>query len=796
MLAHRGDAAVRLTRREAGRLAVAAIGLIVAMTVILGADFSPPRVDVQVGDLVPADIVAPGARTYESPTLTAAARKAAADAVPPQYDFTSERAITIAAAQAAAFVSAVRLLDTAFDPATTDVQRKLILDRVAGDLPTPSADFVRTMEASRWIPIRTEAARVLDGTERTELRDTEVAIVQSRLSEQMAGDLSEAERRLAADLISPLVVPNSSFSQERTQQERDRQAAAVPPVTETYLQGEILVRGGTKLTEADAMVLAAFGLDKATTDVTTLAGWFVLSALLVALLLGWIWRFRRDFWHRNNVLVLISLLLLFSTLALQLTAGRAALPFVLPLAAIPILVAVLLDAEVAIVLGALIAVVAGAVNGPSLELSTYVFLGGLAGVLGVRRGDRFQMFLQAGIVAFVVQALVVTAFSFLGERDLTGIIQLVAAAALSAGGAAVAAVGTFAVLGNVFGILTVFQLLELANPSQPLLRRLLIETPGTYHHSLMVGNLAERAAEAIGADPLLTRVAAYYHDIGKLANPVGFIENQAGGENLHDQLSPEESSQLLKAHVADGIDIAYEARLPKAIIAFIPQHHGTAMISFFHAKAREAAAEPYGGLDTEAGKHAAEAVDIRRYRHSGPKPQSREAALIMLADGVEASVRSLTSRDEPAIRGMVARIMADRMADGQFDECDLTFRDLDLIQEAFVQQLLGMYHQRVAYPQSKIVELEARRAAAGGSVAGGGGSAAGRGSAAGGGRSASQWPGSNDGGGAGRGSAGRNSAADAGWSAGRGSSADADSSAERPGPGGSGSSRKPPSSTA
>ena len=727
MLAHRGNEAVRLTRREAGRLAVAAVGLIVAMTVILGADFSPQRVDVQVGDLVPADIVAPRAMTYESPTLTAAARKAAADAVPPQYDFTSERAIAIAAAQSEAFVSAVRLLDTAFDPATIEVQRKLILDRVAGDLPSPSSDFVRTMEASRWIPVRTEAARVLDSTERTELRDTEVATVRSRLSEQMAGDLSEAERRLAADLISPLVVPNSSFSQELTQQERDRQAAAVQPVTETYLQGEILVRGGTKLTEADALVLAAFGLDKATTDVTALAGWFVLSALLVALLLGWIWRFRRDFWHRNNVLVLISMLLLFSTFALQLTAGRAALPFVLPLAAIPILVAVLLDAEVAIVLGALIAVVAGAVNGPSLELSTYVFLGGLAGVLGVRRGDRFQMFLQAGIVAFVVQALVVTAFSFLGERDLTGIIQLVAASALSAGGSAVAAVGTFAVLGNVFGILTVFQLLELANPSQPLLRRLLIETPGTYHHSLMVGNLAERAAEAVGADPLLTRVAAYYHDIGKLANPVGFIENQAGGENLHDQLSPEESAQLLKAHVADGIDIAYEARLPKALIAFIPQHHGTAMISFFHAKAREAAAEPYGGLETEAGKHAAEAVDIRRYRHSGPKPQSREAALIMLADGVEASVRSLTSRDEPAIRGMVARIMADRMADGQFDECDLTFRDLDLIQEAFVQQLLGMYHQRVAYPQSKIVELEARRAAAGsgapatrGAAAGGG----------------------------------------------------------------------------
>jgi putative nucleotidyltransferase with HDIG domain len=302
----------------------------------------------------------------------------------------------------------------------------------------------------------------------------------------------------------------------------------------------------------------------------------------------------------------------------------------------------------------------------------------------------------------------------LGERDLTGVVQLIGAAALSAGGGAVAAVGSFAVLGSVFGLLTVFQLLELANPSQTLLRRLLVETPGTYHHSLMVGNLAERAAEAIGADPLITRVAAYYHDVGKLANPLGFIENQSGGENIHDELEPEDSAQILKQHVADGIDVAYQAHLPKALIAFIPQHHGTAIMSYFYAKAREEAAAPYGGLGTEEGRRAADAVDQRRYRHVGPKPQSREAALLMLADGVEASVRSLESRDEPAIRSMVARIILERLEDGQFDECDLTLRDLNRIQEAFVSQLLGMYHQRVAYPQSKVVELESRRAAGGG----------------------------------------------------------------------------------
>ena len=714
MLAYRGAEAVHLTRREAGRLAVAAIALIVAMTAILGSNFSPRSVNLQVGDLVPTDIVAPHAETFENRILTAEARADATKGVPPQYDFTSERAITIASAQVNAFGVAVRLLDTAFDPATTAVQRAAILDRVASDLSATAADTLKTIEASRWLPLRTEAARVLDSTERTELRDTEVAIIRSRLSEQMAGGLSEAERMLAAELIAPLVVPNSSFSQELTQQEQDRRAAATPPVMETVLQGEILVRSGTKLSNVDAARLDAFGLGKSTPDVTGLAGWFLLSALLVTMLLGWIWRFRRGFWHRNNVLVLISLLLIFATFALKLTAGRAALPFVVPLAAIPMLIAVLLDAEVAVIVAALVAIVAGAVNGPSLELATYVFLGGLAGVLGVRRGDRLQSFLQAGAVAFVVQALVVASFSLLSERDATGILQLWGASALSAGGAAVAAVGSFAVLGNVFGILTVFQLLELANPSQPLLRRLLIQSPGTYHHSLMVGNLAERAAEAIGADPLLTRVAAYYHDIGKLANPLGFIENQAGGENIHDQMPPEESAQMLKQHVADGIDLAYEGRLPKALIAFIPQHHGVALMSFFYAKAREEAAAPYGGLETAAGRRAAEAVDARRFRHAGPKPQTREAALIMLADGVEASVRSLSSRDEPAIRAMVARIIAERMEDGQFDECDLTLRDLDLAQEAFVAQLLGMYHQRVAYPQSKVVELESRRAAAGG----------------------------------------------------------------------------------
>ncbi len=471
----------------------------------------------------------------------------------------------------------------------------------------------------------------------------------------------------------------------------------------------MIVRNGERVSPTQIEEIDKLGLGQTTPDVTSFAGWLLLAVLVVGMLLGWIWRFRPGLWHRNNVLILVGLLLVGATLALKITAGRPTLPFFLPTAAIAILVAVLLDASIATVLMAFVAVIGGAVNGSSLEIATYIFLGGLAGIVAIRRGDRLQVFLQAAVAAFLVNALVVSVFSLLGARDLRGVLELWFASAASAAGSGIAAVGSFAVLGSVFGILTVFQLLELANPSQPLLRRLLVETPGTYHHSLMVGNLAERAAEAIGADPLVTRVAAYYHDIGKLANPLAFIENQAGGENIHDQLDPEVSAGILKQHVVDGIDLAYKGHLPKALIAYIPQHHGTAIMSYFYARAKDLAGP-------------AAPVDERKFRHSGPKPQTREAALIMLADGVEASVRSLDARDEPSIRAMVSRIIDERTTDGQFDECDLTLRDLERIREAFVGQLLGMYHSRIAYPQNTVVELESRRAA-GGRLGGGGGSA-------------------------------------------------------------------------
>ncbi|MGD8485706.1 MAG: HDIG domain-containing protein, partial [Chloroflexota bacterium] len=322
-------------------------------------------------------------------------------------------------------------------------------------------------------------------------------------------------------------------------------------------------------------------------DLLVVFGWLLLSIAVVTTLMAWMWRFRSRLWHRNNAMLLLALALLSATALLVITGDATVAPYLVPTFAVGLLLSVLLDSGVASLVTAMVAIMAGVITG-SMDLAAYTFLGGLVGTIVIGRGERLSQFVQAGAAITAANMAVIVAFTIItGADDLEVFVQLLAAAAVSAFGAAALAAGTFAVIGSLFGITTSYQLLELANPTQPLLRRLLLEAPGTYHHSLMVGNLAEQAAEAIGADALVTRVAAYYHDIGKLYDPVVFIENQAGGENIHDQLPPEESAAMIVGHVASGIDIAYQYRLPKVLIGFIPQHHGTALMGYFYAKARQ-----------------------------------------------------------------------------------------------------------------------------------------------------------------------------------------------------------------
>jgi putative nucleotidyltransferase with HDIG domain len=239
--------------------------------------------------------------------------------------------------------------------------------------------------------------------------------------------------------------------------------------------------------------------------------------------------------------------------------------------------------------------------------------------------------------------------------------------------------GSLPFLEHAFGINSAVRLLELSNPGHPLLKRLLLEAPGTYHHSLLVANLAEAAAQAVGADALLARVGSYYHDIGKVRRPYFFVENQMGGENPHDKITPALSTLILTSHVKDGVEMAREFKLPEPVVAIIEQHHGTGLITFFYHKALESDAK-----DT---------VREEDFRYDGPVPRSREAAIVMLADAVEAAVRALSDPTPGKIEGLVRKLIKDKLSDGQLDESDLNFKDLDRIAGAFVRVLAGIFHR-------------------------------------------------------------------------------------------------------
>jgi hypothetical protein len=670
----------------------------VALFTILGIDLVPDSVSLVVGDVATEEIRAPRSVSFVSASETEAARADAEAAVEPVYVEIGPQA-DIRARQLTAYdgeraaIAAVLAQRDAGTLAPAEVQSRL--EAAAPSLRPSQVVLLAGLATPRWEAVATEGRRVLDQAQAGELREDALAEARQSAREAVSVDLAPDEREMAGDLAAAHIAANLAYSADQTAVARAAARAAVEPVRVTVQRNEAVVRAGDPITAIDYEKLTELGLTEPAGDLLPAIGYGLLAALLAILLVGFLWRFQPAIWHRARSLVLFLLILLISAAVLRLAGDRTIAAYLVPTSAAVMLTGLLLGGAAGGAMAMGLAVVAGLTNSASLGPVVYVAAGGFASLVVILQAERLNAFVRAGFVLAIVNVAVVAAFGLLDGLDATGIAQLAAAGLVNAALSVVLAVGGFAVLGNVFGILTVFQMLELANPSNRLLRRLLLEVPGTYHHSVMVGNLAERAAETIGADPLLARVAAYYHDIGKMKNPLAFIENQAGGPNIHDDLSPETSARIIAAHVRDGVDLAHEYRLPPQIAAFIPQHHGTAVMGYFHGKALEVSAD----------------ASADQFRYPGPRPQSREAAIVMLADGVEASVRSLPSKDDAEIRAMVDRIVSGRVADGQLDDSNLTLRDIDRVRTSFVEQLLGMYHQRITYPENVVpMERDSRSA--------------------------------------------------------------------------------------
>jgi cyclic-di-AMP phosphodiesterase PgpH len=681
-------------------IAVAAV-VATALFLILSANITLGQEDLEVGQIAERDIRAPRDVTFESAAQTRDARDAAAgDVLPvtvtanPPADNLEEQL-----GQYDAFERRVSRILRLRDNGSLDgdeVSERLGAD--APEIPFQQRALVAAMPIVTWDTVATEARRALAATLADAIRQDELPEVRDEVRNSITADLPPDERALAGDLAAAFLEPTEVISPELTAQERERARAAVAPVEVTVRAGEAIVRLGDPIDEVAFEKLEELGLTQPDTGVGTILGNALLALLVAAVLVAYLWRFEPRIWHHNRSVLLFFLALVVTAVALRIAADRTLWAFVVPTSAAVLLIGILLQGGAGAAMAAGLAVLAGVMNRDALDPAVYVLAGGVVSLLTITSAERLNAFVRVFAFLAITNVLVVTAFSLLEQRDAAAIAQLGAMGLVNAGLSVVLAVGSFAVLGNVFGIMTVFQLLELANPSNRLLRRLLLETPGTYHHSVMVGNLAERAAETIGADPLLARVAAYYHDIGKMKNPLAFIENQAGARNIHDDLTAETSARIISGHIRDGIDLGYEHNLPVQVIGFIPQHHGTSVMSYFHSKALR---EVGGRTDL---------VDERTFRYPGPKPQSPEAAIIMLADGVEASVRALDDKDEASIRAMVDRIVDARLDDGQLDDADLTLKNISQIKDAFVAQLLGMYHSRIKYPDN-VVPIEQRERA-------------------------------------------------------------------------------------
>jgi len=681
-----------------GRALIVAGIVAAALFLVLSANITLGQENLEEGELAPRDIRAPRDATFESVSLTEEAREAAAADVssvttnikPPTDNREDQLAVLDSLSRRVTTILERR------DAGTIDAAE--VTERISAEAELMFSDraTVALLTPAQWQQVVAAAATALDTTLQGRIIEDDLSEIRAEVRELITADLVEEQRVLAGNVAASLVEPTDVVDEQLTEQEQDRARAAVPPVEVTVRQGELIVAEGQVIGVEQFEELDALGLTQPLVDVGTVIGNALMAILIAGLLVVYLWRYEPAIWHRNRSVLLFFLALVVSAVALRIAADRALWAFVVPTSATVLLVGILLQGGSGAVMAGALAVLAGVMNRDALDLTVFVLAGGLAALLTITRAERLNAFVRVAFALGASNVLVVTAFGLLEQRDLPAFAQLWGAGILNAALSVTLAIGSFAVLGNLFGIMTVFQLLELANPSNRLLRRLLLETPGTYHHSVMVGNLAERAAETIGADPLLARVAAYYHDIGKMKNPLAFIENQAGAHNIHDDLNAETSARIIAGHIRDGIDLGYEHGLPVQVIGYIPQHHGTGVMTYFHQKAlREV-----GGRD--------DLVDERTFRYPGPKPQSREAAIIMLADGVEASVRSLDDKDEESIRSMVDRIVDARVEDGQLDDAELTLKNIRQIKDAFVGQLLGMYHSRIKYPDN-VVPMDQRR---------------------------------------------------------------------------------------
>ena len=644
---------------------------------------------LQPGDVSPSDFQATYPLDYISQVRTAEERLKAENSVAPVYappDPSIARDQIERLRAALEYIALVRGDENATPDqkvaditAITDVQ--LESDTIASILALPEA---------RWEAIHQESLSVLEQVMRRSIRDYELENTRRTIPSLVSLALNEEQALLVAELVKAFVVPNSLLSEELTEAARQAAREAVEPIIQEYKAGEIIILRGQIITPAEYEALQQFELIEETSPWQDYIGAGALVLLVAAFVHLYFSRRHLPFQYEARSLVLVALIFILFIVSARLTIpNRTILPYAFPLAAMGLLIATLFGLETGIVFSVALAMLVPYNLPNALDLTPYYLLSSLTGVLVLGNARRVWTFFRAGMATALAGIATLVAFRFpFVPMDAVALLQLPGAAIFSGLAAASIALLLQYFLAQALGLTTALQLIEISRPDFPLLQFFLRNAPGTYQHSLQVANLAEQAAEAIGADALLTRVGALFHDVGKAMNPMFFVENQQQDQlNTHEDLAPQESAEAIISHVNEGIALAHKHRLPRRIDDFILEHHGTMITRYQYNQALEDA----GGDESK--------VDKKKFRYPGPQPHSRETALLMLADGSEARARAERPEDEEGIRRIVRSTIEVAQKQGQLDETQLTLRDLSIITEVFVSILRGTHHPRISYPK-------------------------------------------------------------------------------------------------
>ena len=661
--------------------------LLIFAALVLPELISQSNIPTGVGEASAQEILAPYSITYESKVLTERARMQAAAAVSPVYlpvDPSISRRNFETLNSVLYYISAVRK-----DSYGTQEQKLKDLAAISSiKLSSTVAEQLLEIDDQSWQEIETEARRVLEQVMRDTIRNDNVAQIRSNLPAVIDFSFGQDEAQIIIALVSPLITPTSLFSEEQTNLAREQARASIEPISRQIIAGEVIVRRGQIIREEDYEALNVFGLAKPVNQTDRIITNAVLTGIIAVITALYFTR-RQDqpFFSIKALLVIASMFILFLALGRFLVVNRTIVPYLYPVAAFGLTLSIIFNLEIGVVMSLFLAILMVFNNTREAELSVFYLVPAIVGMLTIGRARRISAFLAAGLLTGVAAMAVVVAFR-LGDTytDLIGLTSLMASALINGLASGSLALLLQYVVSQILDVPTALQLLDVSRPDHPLLQYILRNAPGSYQHSLLVSNLAEQAAEAIGADRMLVRVGALFHDAGKANNPAFFIENQ-GKDKLdsHDNLDPATAAATIIQHVHDGVALAKKYRLPSRVIDFIREHHGTMLTLYQYSQATAAADDP-------------ESVNKALFTYPGPKPQSRETAILMLADGTEARSRSETPRSDDEIRALIRKTIDTYKNEGQLDATDLTLKDLSTIEESFFQTLQRSYHPRIQYP--------------------------------------------------------------------------------------------------